>query len=127
MRRRNGAHDHGVGADAAIVADFDLADDLRAGADDDAIADARRAAVHPEIAQRNAVINRALLAERRGGVNDNAAEMMNSQSLADPRLDRNRNSGRDLDKSLEDESHRLRGNVALVKPAKDAIDRKSVV
>ena len=54
---RNSVHDDGVRSDAAIVTDVDWANHLGSGSDDDAIADARRAAADTKIAQGYAVID----------------------------------------------------------------------
>ncbi len=91
--RRHVAHDDGVGADLGAVADQDGSQDLGAGADDDAAPERRvaLALVPGRAAQRNAVIERRIVADLRRLADHDSHAVVDENAPAD------RRAGVDLD------------------------------
>src|SRR5438128_2009873 len=120
-RRDRRAH-HGVGANMAIIADLNVAQQLRSCPNDHVVTNARCAAAPSEVTQGDAMIDGAILPNMRLRMHDNATEVMQAQALADPSLRWKRDTRGDLSETLNHESQRLGWNAVLVTPAKDAID-----
>ena len=76
---------HGVGPDPAVVADLDRAEDLGAGADDHAVSDGGVAfpGIAAGAAERDAVINRDVVADLRGFADHHAGRVVNEHAGAE--------------------------------------------
>src|SRR5262249_37863200 len=73
-----------IGADQYVAADADRAEQLRARADIDIVADGRRALVlDPPQADDDAVTDTAVVAELRVAADNNAAEMIDDEIMPD--------------------------------------------
>ena len=81
----HGINHDGVGADPRVVADRDGAEDLRAGADDDVVANGRvtLAAAGPRDPERHLMIKVAIIAHLGGFTDDDAHAMINDEAAAD--------------------------------------------
>src|SRR5882724_3208306 len=98
--RRDRRAYHRVGANAASIADLNIAQQLRPCPNDHMVANARRAAPPSEITQGDAMIEAAILPNTCLRMHDNAAEVMNAQAFPNPRWRWERDASRDLCKTL---------------------------
>src|SRR5690606_21166431 len=80
---RHVAQHHGHGTDAAIIADADTTEYLRVGPDIDVVADDRHCAVLATVADGHALPQRTITAYRDLRMNEDAAEMPDTQTRPD--------------------------------------------
>ena len=94
---RNFFDDNGIGADPAVVADLDRAENFRAGADDHPVADGRMtlAGVCAGSAERDAVINRDVVADLGGFADHHAGGVVDEQAGAQGRTGMDVDPGQD--------------------------------
>jgi hypothetical protein len=87
--RRHAFGYDGIGADRAIISNGQFTNDLGARSDQDVIADDGGLALASAIADGDFVVDRAMVSKICRGVKNDAAEMVNSETLADYAARRN--------------------------------------
>src|SRR5690606_3057756 len=96
--RGDGLHDDGVRADAAVLPDDDVAEDLRARADDHTVTQ-RRVALAPALeagaAERHPVVQRAVLTDHGGLADDDAHAVVDEEARPDLRAGVDLNAGQE--------------------------------
>src|SRR5438132_2053682 len=115
--RRHLADDHGSGADAAAVADLERTDDLRAGPDDDVVAEGRVTFLTPETrpAQCHALEQRDVRAHSSGLADHDAHAVVNEETGTDRRRRVDLDAG-DEPRHVRDAARR-RGPPVIPEPA----------
>jgi len=115
---------NGVGANNTVISDDDLSKQFGSSSDQHPITDTRSATPTAAVSKSYSMIDSAVFPYHRHGIHDEAAEVMNPQTLSYPCLSRNRDACCDFNKALDEEPQWLRRNVTLVEPAKDAVDKQ---
>jgi hypothetical protein len=92
---RHRANHHRARADLGIIADADVAENLRAGADHHAVADGRVPFARDlaSAAQRDALVKQHVVADLRGFADHHAHSMIDEEALADGRARMNLDTG----------------------------------
>ena len=65
------------------------------------------------------MVDRALLSQSRRGVEDDPAEVVDTEAFSDAATRGDGDARRDLDESLDEETERLGGDVSSVEPVED--------
>ncbi len=123
---RNLLQHDGVRADAAVVADRKRAEHLCAGRNEHVVADGRvaLAGVLAGTAERNTVVNRAVVADLGGLADDDAHAVVDEQALADLRAGMDLDAGH-MPRKLR-ESTREEKVLVLIEPVCLAVVKQSV-
>jgi len=111
-----------VGADPAMIADYNFSDDLGAGAEQYVISDPGRAPLPAPVSDSDMVIDRAMLSDNDRRMQYDPAKMVNTKPGADRAFRRDRNPRGDFRQSFDQETERLGRYAMPVEPVEEAID-----
>ena len=122
----DGMDDNAAGADAGVVADVDIAEDLGTAADDNVVAEGgvALAGFFPGAAERDALIEKAVIPDLGGFADDDAHAVIDEETAADGGAGMNFDAGKPAG-GLGNETGN-EGDAGLIKRVGEAMEKDGV-